>query len=197
MRSREFIFVLALVACVVLYLSKAKPPARDQVDTTPVWPSQASLSVLVNGDLDDLESLKLEVECKSPELLEVGFRDDRPVAFYTLERQDNNVLIAGFVTRSKVDSLKRYSPPEIREIDKLVFSLNSNDYSGSYGYAQLELETSSPLVLSVYVWLDGDWRRFRAVLEPTPDTDQVAVIRIEDGKLHPTSIDRLFEDLWE
>mgnify|MGYP000011654449 CR=1 FL=1 len=195
MKSREFIFVLALVACVVLYLSKSRPPARDQVAITPVRPSQASLSVLVNGDLGDLESLKLEVECKSSELLEVGFRDDRPVAFYTLERQDNSSAIAGFVTRSYVDSLKRYSPPEIRAIDKLVVSLSSNDYSGSYGYEQLESDTNSPLVLSVYVWLDGDWREFRAVLGPTPDSDQVAVNRIEDGKLYPTGIDRLFKEL--
>lgn len=147
MGRREFIAVLALMACLVVAISRSD---RDQPRASTHEVEGLKMRVVMESSPVALKDLEILVECEREEPFGVGFEQGRPVAFFTLESDSQ---IAGYAT-NRVDE-QRYQPPEIRDVDSLRLTLDVES-------CQMIGQTSSdPLSdfaeVTVCVWVEGDW----------------------------------------
>ena len=113
---------------------------------------------------DRLEDLRVDVECHSVDEMMVGFENDRPVAFFTLASQSYGV---GVVYLIRDEEPRRYEPPEVRTVEELSFQLQWEDFSAVRDGAIIrERFPHDSINVSVYVWIDGDWRNSHIMWEP-------------------------------
>ena len=182
MRPRDFLAVLALVACVVLVFSQGYSPdsrksggesseesLSDYLFEEKLSPTTASIVASVERP-KQLKDLVIQVECRGAEGFEVGFESGEPVAFFMINREDELAAIAGFVRRTddsessdQQEALERYSPPEVSWLRYHSFTLTIDAFF-PFDSSELLLEDSESadeVELYVYVWLDGGWRTCR------------------------------------
>lgn len=188
MRSRDFLAILALVACVALVLSRGYVPdslksregsseeslsehlAREKLPLT-----SARVIARLEHRPEHLKDLVIEIECRGDEGFEVGFEDGEPVAYLMMNREDECPAIAGFVRKSDESESSeanempgRYSPPELGWLRDHRFALTTDSFVPFDGSESLlgKLDPAEVVEIYVYVWIDGGWRTCRLLLDP-------------------------------
>ena len=188
MRSRDFLAVLALVACVALVLSQGYVSdslksgggsSEESVSEYLAREKQPLSSATVIARLEHrpehLKDLVIEIECRRDEGFEVGFEDGEPVAYFMMNRENEFPAIAGFVRKTdESESAEsnempgRYSPTELGWLTDHRFALTTDSFVPFEGSESLlgELDPAELVEIYVYVWIDGGWRTCRLKLAP-------------------------------
>ncbi|MCA9778516.1 MAG: hypothetical protein KC800_17430 [Candidatus Eremiobacteraeota bacterium] len=111
-----------------------------------------------------LEGLSVEVECEGADEMFIGFQDGRPTAFFTIEGLHGGHAIVAVIGGS---ARRTFEPSEIHTHRRLSFHLDNRDLVFIEEESTMKewLGTDS-VVVSVFVWIDGDWRTGNAALEP-------------------------------
>lgn len=196
MRVRDLLVVVALAACLGVWVLPWTSSVLPEHTTPP--PTRAVIEVTVESRPVLLKDVKFEVKCSGPEEFEVGYDDGRPVAFFTLDWVDPTLAIAGFVsTAYAIQEVRRYSPAQTQKLDQLSFSLYRTDFAPHSGQDVLTASTQNdPVGVSVYVWLDGEWRVWHTVWQPVhnqPDAIRPVTPPLPPAVAEPIVLDLLYK----